>query len=174
MNRRESILVSVLAGVLVAAAALTAIVLQLERRGEVRQRITVMEKELARLSERGGDEAALRRERDLLLAERSREREWLYEAREMDTYRFGAIVRALLIREGLRISRYRTLEVSRQTFLEFTVSGSALETARFHKRVTDSERLWIVPVLSIDAHGAAGELRSVFRIGYETIAPVDR
>ena len=68
MNRRESILVSVLAGALVAAAAVTAIVLQVERRSEVRQRIAVMERELAKLSERGGDEAALLRQRDLLVA----------------------------------------------------------------------------------------------------------
>lgn len=174
MNRRESILVSVLAGVLIAAAAVTAFILQMERRSEVRQRIAVMEGELAKLSERGGDEAALRLRRDLLVAERALERQRFYQVQEMDTYRFGAIVRAVLIREGLQISRYRTLEASHRTLLEFTVSGSALETARFLRRVTDSERVWIVPVLSIDAHGATGELRSVFRIGYETIDAVDR
>ena len=54
------------------------------------------------------------------------------------------------------------------------MSGSALEMARFLKRVTDSERVWVVPVLSIDAHGPSGELRSVFRIGYETIDDVAR
>ena len=72
---------------------MTAFVLQLERRSEVRQRIAVMEGELAKLRGRAGDEAALRRQRDLLVAERALERERFYQGQEMDTYRFGAIVR---------------------------------------------------------------------------------
>ena len=102
-------------------------------------------------------------------SERARELQRFYPEGEMDTYEFGAIVRTLLMREGLEIGRYRTLESSGRTFLEFTVSGSALETARFLGTVTGSERVWVVPVLSIDAHDPSGELRSVFRIGYETI-----
>ena len=174
MTRRESVLVGVLAAVVAAAFVVTAFALQLDRRSETRRRIVVMTAELEKLQGRGGDEAALRRQRDELSAERARERERLYVKGEMDTYRFGTIVRELLIRESLVISRYRTLEASRRTFLEFTVSGSALGTARFLERVTDSDHIWVVPVLSIDAHGASGELGSMFRIGYETIDDVAR
>ena len=174
MTRRESLLVSVLAAVAAAAFVVTAFAFQLDRRAETRQRIAVMTGELEKLQARGGDEAALRRQRDKLSAERARELARFYPEREMDTFRFGTLIRTLLIREGLEISRYRTLESASRTLLEFTVSGSALETARFLERVADSDHVWIVPSLSIDSHGPSGELRSVFRIGYETIDDVAR
>ena len=174
MTRRETMLVRVLGVVLVGALVTTAFVLQLGRRAATRERIVTMEAELGKLRGRGGDEAALRRQRDLLAAERVRELERFYGGADMDTYQFGTIVRTLLRGEGLEISRYRTLENSRRTFLEFTVAGSALGMARFLKHVTDSERVWVVPMLSLDAHDSSGTLSSVFRIGYETIVDVAR
>lgn len=174
MTRREAVLVKVLAGVLAAAAVGTGFALQLQRRADARARIAAMTTELAKLRERDADVADLSRQHAVLSAETALEQERFYREREMDTYRFGAIVRTLLIGEGLAISRYRTLESSGRTFLEFTVSGSALGLSRFLRHVTESDHVWVVPSLSIDSRGTAGEVRSVFRIGYETIAAVAR
>lgn len=174
MTRRESLMVRALAVVLAVAAAGTAFALQVQRRAETRGRIATMEGELVKLRGRGADIAALRGQRDLLSAERSRELSRIDRGGIMDAYHFGTIVRSLLMSEGLEIGRYRTLESSGRTYLEFTVSGSAPGMARFLQRVTDSEHVWVMPVLSIDAHDGSGALRSVFRIGYETIVDVAR
>ena len=169
MTRREAVLVRVLAAVLAAAAVGAVFALQLQRRADVRARIAAMSVELQNLRARDVDPAGLDRQRGALAAEVAFEQERFYREQEMDPYRFGTLVRSRLIGEGLAISRYRTLETSGRTFLEFTVSGSALGLSRFLRHVTESDHVWVVPSLSIDSRGTAGEVRSVFRIGYETI-----
>jgi hypothetical protein len=89
----------------------------------------------------------------------------------MDPYRFGIIIRDLLLRDGLAISRYQTQEVMGENLLEFAVSGEAMGLARFLRRVSQSKKLWSVPFLSVTA-GQRGKVQAVFRIGYESIDEV--
>ena len=89
----------------------------------------------------------------------------------MDPYRFGIIIRDLLLRDGLAISRYQTQEVMGKNLLEFAVSGNAMSLARFLQRVSDSPKQWSMPFVSISA-GERGKVQAVFRIGYESIDQV--
>lgn len=174
MTKRESRLVALLAAVLAVAAVAAAFVLQLERRSDVRQRIAAMEGELGRRDGTAADPVELVRERDALRAGLEEERRRFYGAAEMDTYRFGTMVRGQLLREGIDIDGYRTVEAAGRTWLEFTVTGGTLQIAKFLTRVSTSERRWIVPRLFLDAQGATGKLAAIFRIGYETIDGPDR
>jgi hypothetical protein len=90
----------------------------------------------------------------------------------MDPYRFGIIIRDLLLRDGLEISRYQTQEVTGEVLLEFAVSGSAIGLTRFLQRVSSSAKLWSMPFLSVSSQGGKGRVQAVFRIGYERIDEV--
>ena len=152
------------------AAVGIAFSMQLQRRAEAGRRVVAMSGELEKLGSRAEDAQSLRQRIESLRVQRAQVSAGLYKEREMDSYQFGTIVRDLLKREGMQISRYRTLEEPPRASLEFTVEGSALGMARFLRRVSDSERVWVVPVLSIASRGRGGEVRSVFRIGYETVS----
>jgi len=171
LSKRETLLLHVLIGVVVAAAAGVGFYLQLERRADALQKTGLLREQVGKFAARVADEDALSRQRQELARSLEREKERYYAAQEMDPYRFGIIIRELLLRDGLAISRYQTQEVMGQNLLEFAISGSALGLARFLQRVSESTKRWSVPFLSISA-GERGRVQAVFRIGYESIDEV--
>jgi hypothetical protein len=171
LSKRETLLLHVLAWVVVAAAAGIGFYLQLERRTQTGRQIAALAQQVGKLEARAADEEGLRRQKEELAGRLERDRKRYYAAREMDPYRFGIIIRDLLLRDGLAISRYQTQEVMGENLLEFAVSGSALSLARFLRKVSESPRQWSIPFLSISA-GERGRIQAVFRIGYESLAEV--
>jgi hypothetical protein len=171
LNKREVLLLHALAWVVVAAAAGIGFYLQLERRVEAAQKIGALSEQIGQLGARAADQDSLARRKQELTRALEVGQGRYYAAQEMDPYRFGIIIRDLLLRDGLAISRYQTQEVIGESLLEFAVSGSAMGLARFLQRVSDSPKLWLIPFISISA-GERGKVQAVFRIGYESIDKV--
>ncbi len=171
LSRRETLLLHVLVWAVVAAAAGIGFYLQLERRAEARQKIAALSQQVGKFGARAADQESLSRQKEQLARELELDRGRYYTAQEMDPYRFGIIIRDLLRRDGLEISRYQTQEAMGENLLEFAVSGDALGLARFLQRVSQSPKLWSVPFLSVTA-GQRGKIQAVFRIGYESIDEV--
>jgi hypothetical protein len=173
-TRRERVMVNLL--LWVAALSVTGLLAygQVARRGEVRQRLGLLEQQARRYGGRLVDEEALLRQREEAFRALAEERGRFYGPGEIDPYRFGGLIRDLLVREGLEIGRYQTVDIAGRTHLEFAVAGDALALARFLKEVSASGRYWSVPFLSVDGRAGSGRIRSVFRIGYETVEDVDR
>ena len=171
LNKRETLLLHALVWAVAAAAAGIGFYLQLERRAQIGQQAGALAGQLGKFEARAADEGDLQRQKEGLARGLERDKERYYAAQEMDPYRFGIIIRDLLLRDGLAISRYQTQEVMGQNLLEFAVSGSALGLARFLQRVSESPRQWSVPFLSISA-GERGRVQAVFRIGYESLEEV--
>jgi nitrate/nitrite-specific signal transduction histidine kinase len=171
LSKREILLLHVLVWVVVAAAAGIGFYLQLERRADAVQKIGALREQMSKFGARAADQEALSRQKEQLGRELERDQGRYYAAQEMDPYRFGIIIRELLLRDGLAISRYQTQEVMGQNLLEFAVSGNALGLARFLQRVSESPKRWSVPFLSISA-GERGRVQAVFRVGYESIDEV--
>jgi len=169
LHKRERLLLHALAWVAVAAAAGIGFYLQLERRAEARQKTGPLSEQLVKLEGRAADQSILARRKLELSRTLQQDLDRAYSAQEMDPYRFGIIIRDLLLRDGLAISRYQTQEVMGENLLEFAVSGSAIGLARFLQRVSASPKQWSIPYLSVSA-GQRGMVQAVFRIGYESIA----
>ena len=110
-----------------------------------------MEAHVRKLESEAPDARLLGERRERLRGELEEERRRLYAPGEMDPYRFGLIVRDLLVAEGLQIDRYQTLEAGKRTLLEFAVRGEARGMLAFLRRVSLSEHTWSVPYLSIGA-----------------------
>lgn len=174
MSRREKLLVNALLWTAILVAAGLFGYLTLERRSAARERIGALEQQLAKLPSRGGDPAALDSRREALAERLAREQSRFYGPEEMDPYRFGALVRDLVIGEQLAIDRYQTVEVGDRTLLEFSLRGGSLGLMGFLQEVSLSPRYWEVSFLSISARAGTGAIQSVLRIGYETLKPVDR
>jgi len=168
LSRRERLLLNVLAWVLIAAAAGVGFSLQLERRSDALRGIGRVSGQLEELDRRTADPQSLAHRKLELTRALVREESRRYAAGEMDPYRFGILIRDLLLQEGLEIRRYQTQEAKGGNLLEFAVSGSALGLARFLEKVSESPKLWTVPFLSISA-GEGGKAQAVLRIGYESI-----
>ncbi len=147
---------------------------QLARRREVRQKLGLLEQQARRYGGRVVDEEALLRRREEVLRALAEERGRFYGPGEIDPYRFGGLIRDILVRQGLEIGRYQTVDIAGRTHLEFAVAGDALALARILKEMSASGRYWSVPFLSIDGREGSGRVRCVFRIGYEIAEDLGR
>jgi hypothetical protein len=145
----------------------------LQRRAGLRDKIALLEKQIPQFTARAADGEALRAQRQRLEEDLAAERDHYYEAGRIDPYRFGIVVRELLLARRLRILKYQTLESGQRTLLEFAVEGSALELMSFLQAVSKSEKYWSISFLSISARRGNGEVEAVFRVGYETLEPLD-
>ena len=63
--------------------------------------------------------------------------------------------------------------MGKQILLEFSVEGSALDLMKFLETVSKSKKRWTMPFLSLNTRGETGAVDAVFRIGYETLEPLD-
>jgi len=172
VSRREKLLLNILAWIvaLVVLGFLSAAVL--EKRAGLREKIDRLEKQIPQFSAQLSSEASLRARKESLQAELVAERGHYYEAGRMDPYRFGILVREILVKNRLRIERYQTLEVGKQILLEFSVEGSGPDFMKFLQAVSLSAKHWSMPFLSINARSGAGALKAIFRIGYESLEPL--
>jgi len=173
VSRREKLLLNLLAWVVAAVVLGFLGAAELEKRAGLREKITQLEKQIPQYGAHLSGEELLEARRQSLERELEAERSHYYEPGRMDPYRFGTLVREALVANRLRIERYQTLEAGKRMLLEFSVAGSALDLMRFLEAVSASEKYWSMPFLSINARQAGGAVEAVFRIGYETLEPLD-
>lgn len=87
-----------------------------------------------------------------------------YALGEMDTYRFGEVVRDLAGETGLRVERFQPVRAGEEEMVELTVSGSAAALVVFLSRAAAQGRPWKLPHL--DVQGSRDAVTAVMRLGY--------
>ena len=105
--------------------------------------------------------------RDLKQAEEAELRRY-YGAGEMDLYRFGSAVNALLARHGITVDEFRTVSGSAGPFLQLNARGSASSFMAFLSDVSSAAKYWTIPYLHIQSRSGDGSLSCEFQIGYMT------
>ncbi len=169
MSKREKLLLNVLLWIVITAILGVLFFIEKERKDELESKIGLMEGQIQKFSTRAADEGQLEVQKERLIAVLEEEKRRFYKTREMDPYRFGIIIRDLLVSNNLVIKRYQTLEIGESMVLEFSVTGDGLDYTRFLESLSSAEKYWSVSFLSINARGGGGEVSSVFRVSYETI-----
>ena len=172
VSSRERFLLNILSWIVAVVALSFLSAATLEKRAGLRGKINQLERQIPQFSAHAAGEVQLRARRQRLQAELEAERNHYYQAGQIDPYRFGILIRDLLVGSRLQIKRYQTLEVGKQILLEFSLEGSVLDLMKFLEAVSKSGKHWSMPFLSINARGDTGVVDAVFRIGYETLEPL--
>ncbi len=173
-SRRERVLLWLFAAVSVAAALGLSGSLVRQELDAARRRTRMYEAQLASLGRELPAAEALREYRRELQAAVDDYSARRYAPDEMDPYRFGVLVQGVLRRHGLSVERYQLGAGERADSIEFAVSGSPLAFGAFLKETSTMKKPPRIGYLQVIAQPDEGRVRSVFRIGYETLAVVDR
>jgi hypothetical protein len=173
LNKREKILLNILLWTVVITFLGIYLLLEINVKAALQERIELVEKQLKRYRVKMPDENELIFKRDNRSEELSEVKYRFYIEQDIDTYRFGIIIHDLLVSSGLEINRYQTIEVGKNTFLEFSVRGNALGFISFLKSVSLSDKYWHISYVSINSRSGNGAINSVFRIGYEKYNKMD-
>jgi hypothetical protein len=140
--------------------------LGLERLNDTRERIAVHEQQIRELQGTMPGLDDVTRQRDTLKAEVDQLSSRLYARGETDPYAFGAVVRRMITSLGMKVLSYQLVEAKGQSYLEFSVTGSARAFVLFLREVSQAPRLWSVPTLSLSVQQGTGMIDATLRIGY--------
>jgi len=173
LNKREKILLHILLWTVVITFLGIFFFLEINKKADLQVRIELVEEQLKIFRIKMPDENKLMLKRDDLLKELAELTHRFYIEQDIDTYRFGIIIHDLLVSSGLEINRYQTVEVGKNTFLEFSVKGNALNFISFLNNVSLSDKYWNIYYISINSRSGNGVINSVFRIGYEEYNKMD-
>jgi hypothetical protein len=173
ISKRERVLLFVLLWVVAAFAAGVVSYFKIEKIATLGQKTALIEKQVQKITLKAPNSDDLMGKKDLLVQRIGTEKEKYYYTDEIDPYQFSTIIKNILSEKGLYIKKYQTIEVKERTYLEYSVSGDALQLAAFLKVVSDSDKYWSIPFLSVDARKGDGTIDAVFRINYETIDEKD-
>lgn len=171
LSKRERLLLTALGWTVVLAGMASFLVLSVEPLAGLSDRVYLMEEQLQ--AHRAVDPAettrALAATDKAIAAEQAK----FYRPGEIDPYRFGALVRDLLVREGLAIQRYQTVEAGEETLLEFAVTGDGRSLFSFLRQVSSAPKYWSMTLLSIKAPSEGQTVQAVFRVRYEALDETD-
>jgi len=173
LNKRERMLLNILLWTVVITFLGIFYLLEINKKADLQERIGLLEEQLKRFRITMPDENELIFKRDDLYKELAELKHRFYFEQDIDTYRFGIIIYDLLVSSGLEINRYETMDVGKNTLLEFSVRGNALGFISFLKSVSLSDKYWHIPYVSINSRSGNGVINSVFRIGYEKYYKMD-
>ena len=173
LNKREKILLNILLWTVVITFLGIFYLLEISKRADLQERIGLIEEQLKRFRIKMPDENELIFKRSDPYKELAELKHRFYFEQDIDTYRFGIIIHDLLVSGGIEINRYQTMEVGKNTFLEFSVRGNALGFISFLESVSLSDKYWHIPYVSINSRSGNGVIDSVFRIGYEKYNKLD-
>jgi hypothetical protein len=169
LAKRERFLLAVLGGIVALCALVIAFMLGLERLNEPRRKAAQYESQIAKLSGSLPSEEEIALQRDALKAELADRTARFYKPDELNPYSFGTLITKKLSSHGITVVRYQVVEVSRRSFLEFTVSGAVRSLILFLKEVSESEKYWTIPSLTLTIREGTLTADAVFRIGYEVL-----
>jgi len=164
-------LLILLAGACVAAGVLISLNLGLERLAAARASIAQHEGLIRRLEKSLPDLSVLTGRRDALQKDVERRAARFYTADETDPYAFGAVVRRKLASLGISVLRYQVSDAKGASYLDFSVTASARAFVLFLRDVSQAEKLWTIPSLTLSVQQATGTVNVDFRIGYAVGAP---
>jgi hypothetical protein len=106
--------------------------------------------------------------REALTEQIAARRDRFYGPDEMNLYSFGTLIRGKLSSLGISVLRYQVVEVKGTPYVEFTASGSARSFIIFLRYVSQQEKTWIIPSLSLSLGEGTDSTDALFRIGYAT------
>ena len=148
--------------------------MKMEEMRSLKAKIATLESQTRKLHGRLPDKNSLQSRKEYLIDAIAEEEQRYYTQKEMDPYRFSIIVRKNLLASNLEIHKYQTVEAKDRVYLEFSLSGSALNLMNFLEYASTFEKYWYIPYLSIDAKKGTGTISSILRMHYETIDNSDR
>ncbi len=169
LSDREQNLVFALAVLAMVCALGVFIYLEREDMIAAGGKIAALEMQIKKLNGVLPERNALMARREFLLAATAGEGGRYYARDQIDPYRFSITVRKALLANGLKIQKYQTVEGKDGVVLEFSLAGNAADLARFLKTVSNSEKYWFIPYLSVDSAKGNGAISAVMRIHYETL-----
>ena len=173
LTSRERLLLMILMWLAVFVSAGLFMLSQVQRRGSLDERISALEQRLVRQYQSLNQEYELNIQKEAAQKDLEKYENRFYSRDDIDPYSFATTIRTILISNDLRISQYQTLEAQQDvTMLEFSVKGDALGFAGFLAEVSESEKYWNIPFVSLSSD--EGKIQSVFRIHYETLDSWDR
>ncbi len=166
LDSRMRRLLFLLAGAAAVAGIAVALSVGLDRLQAARQSIALHTGQIKRLQESLPGLDSVVRERDALKAEVDRISSRFYAPGETDPYAFGTTVRRKLTSLGITVQSYQLVDVKGQSYIEFTVTGSARAFVLFLRDVSQSPRAWSIPTLSLSVRQGTQVVDASFRIGY--------
>jgi hypothetical protein len=167
VTRQRRVLLVLLVASVVAAGLGSFLFVQMDRIRLMDEQIGFLRKQYLKLpadtpTERAGLEERIQGLKEAEAGELGR----YYAESEMDLYRFGSLVSALLARRGLAVQRVRTVSGSSAPALELSVRGTSLSLMAFLSDVSASARYWTIPYLHVQAPAGNGSVTCEMQIGY--------
>jgi hypothetical protein len=173
LTDREQKLLYVLTLIIIVSVSVLFLFVKMEEMRLLKEKIAALESQARKSHGRLPDKNSLRSRKEYLVDAIIKEEKKYYTRMEIDPYRFSIIVRERLLANNMKIQKYKTAEVKDQVYLEFSLSGSALDLMNFLKYSSTFEKYWYMPFLSIDSNKNDGSITSVMRMNYETLDSSD-
>ncbi len=140
--------------------------LGLERLAAARASIAQHEGLIRRLEQSLPNLQQISLQKDALQKEVDRRAARFYSADETDPYAFGAVVRRKLASLGISVLRYQVTEAKGASYLDFSVTASARAFVLFLRDVSQAQKIWTIPSLTLSMQEGSGTVNADFRIGY--------
>jgi hypothetical protein len=169
LHRRERRVLSLCGAVSAASILVFLVNFELGKLNEVHARSRQQYAQIVKLRGSIRSESMLLSEQNRREGEVEAARKGFYAQGEMNLYAFGTLIKNKLAARGLRVIRYQIMDLKDANSLEFSISGSIDSLVLFLKEVSESEKYWTVPSLTLTMRGESGQVDSVFRIGYEVL-----
>ena len=139
----------------------------LDKLHTTREQIEQLKKQYAKLLTSDPEESIdLREKMQELHRARDAELRRYYGRDEIDLYRFGSAVNAMLARHGIVVEQFRTATAASRSVLELSARGTSPAFMAFLSEVSMAQKYWTIPYLHIQSSSASGFLTCEFQIGY--------
>jgi len=167
VTRTRRILLALLGATALCAALGSFLYVQLDRIRVMDEQAAILRRQYIKLpaDARTGQAGLEQRITELGQAE-SEELARYYSAGEMDLYRFGSTVNAMLARRGITVERVRTVTGASAPVLELSVRGSSLALMRFLSDVAARPKYWTIPYLHVQASSGSRTVTCEMQAGY--------
>lgn len=166
LSKREKVLLYICVLIAIISGMGVFYYLMIEKVLVLNSDIDLLTKQIQQMHSHMPDEVNLQVKRELLLEGIKELEGRLYTDAEMNPYKFGIWIKDLLLENGLNITKYQTIENNNSIFLEFFISGDALDFIEFLESVSLAEKYWSIPFMVINADKSNGQIEAVFRITY--------
>ncbi len=167
MTRERRVLLIILAAALFLSLFGSLLYVGLEKLAVTQERIDRLRKQYLRLPAGAPGESVdlHQRIRELERAE-SAELGRYYDKDEIDLYRFGSAVNAMLAHHGIIVEQFRTVTETNRSVLELTLRGTSPSFMAFLSEVSAAQKYWTIPYLHIQSSSGNGSLTCELQIGY--------
>lgn len=170
VNSTRKALVTILALMIICIVGVSFIYSFSQKKGEIKKK-TESARSLLRQSMRHiANLENLEQEKEKLTAEASGLEALYYREDELDEYGFGLELRSLFRSMNIEVSQYHAITEKEKILLEYTLSGSIIDTLSLIRNITSHGKVWRIDFLTIKMRPDNKTADIVLRIGYETVS----